>query len=192
MAVFNSTRSGVIWSCKQCWTRGRSVCFILFSLSLMIYHQLLFSVYFLLHQILHDEYTIVIPSSLRRNPLRTPQLMVKFRRERMLRTRIYFWFFLFNDTLSLSWPKTENTYEKIVNILANITNHEGIAEVDTTERSPIATKVDYSTNNPKIGSQNHGWESALVHKWWDSVDSRSGSWFAPRVFETWNPGRRGT
>lgn len=26
----------------------------------------------------HDEYTIVIPSSLRRNPLRTPQLMVKF------------------------------------------------------------------------------------------------------------------
>lgn len=52
---------------------------VLYYPPLMIYHQLLYSVYFLsFHRILHDEYIIVIPSSLRRNPLRTPQLMVKF------------------------------------------------------------------------------------------------------------------
>lgn len=42
------------------------------------------------------------------------------------------------------------------NTFADVKNPEGIAEVDSTKRSPIATKVDNSTNNYKFGCENHG------------------------------------
>lgn len=54
------------------------MCFILSPVDDLSSTTLLCLFFLSLHRILHDEYIIVIPSSLRRNPLRTPQLMVKF------------------------------------------------------------------------------------------------------------------